>query len=290
MRTRITILFMFVMVFLFSGCALDIEQHNKLLTSSDVKSAIKKAGVHLDNCYRIEPEEFALNDIAPSIWEVTRKRDDHVFIYIFDNFEDRRIAAAEFYTDDFRSNLKPFLRPDYYPMCYETKNVLIVYTCKDDVYYPTKTMPRELYLTYLAVNNLKEIKQTVFTGESEYWKGTITLTEYEHILTADGRILTHEEWINAGNPEKLDDSEFRHMIYPRMTYKKADITSIDEINYHIVKPRGGSYSGSDQLLNRFRTVACGGFGSSVHGVTKDDVYVMTVRWNGNEEVMELKAK
>jgi len=96
-----------------TGCALDTKQYNKLLTSSDVKNAIKKAGVHLDNCYRIEPEEFALNDITPSIWEVTRKRDDHVFIYIFANFEDRRIAATEFYTDDFRSNLKPFLRSDW---------------------------------------------------------------------------------------------------------------------------------------------------------------------------------
>jgi len=282
---------LFIVITAFSsGCALDTEQYNKLLTTSDVKNAIKKAGVHLDDCYRIEPEEFALNDIAPSIWEVTRKRDDHVFIYIFDNFEDRRIAAAEFYTDDFRSNLKPFLRPDYYPMCYETKNVLVVYTCKDDVYYPTKTLPRELYLTYLAVNNLKEIKQTVFTGESEHWKGKVTLKEYQHILTADGRILTHEEWINAGSPDKLDDSEFEHMIYPRLMYKKADIASIDEIHYHIVKPRGGSYSGSDRLLNRFRTVVSGGFGSSVHGVTKDDVYVMIVRWNGNEEVMELKAQ
>jgi len=278
------------MVFVISGCALDIEQHNKLLTTNDVKEALKKSSVHLEECYRIDPEGFALNCITPSIWEVARKRDDHVFIYIFDNFEDRRNAVAQFYTEKFRLNLKPFLRPDYYPMCYETKNVLVVYTSKDDVYYPTKTLPRELYLTYQAVNNLKGVMQTVFTGESDHWNGKITLKEYEHILTADGRILTNEEWINASNPDKLDDSEFEHMIYPRLTYKKADITGIDEIHYHIVKPRGGSCSGSDRLFNRFRTVGIGGFGDSGHGVTKDDVYVMTVRWNGNEEVMELKAK
>jgi len=46
-------------------------------------------------------------------FEVGKKRNDRVSIYIFDNSEDRRITSAEFYTEEFRSNLNPFLRPDY---------------------------------------------------------------------------------------------------------------------------------------------------------------------------------
>jgi len=64
---------------------------------------------------------------------------------------------------------------------------------------------------------------------------------------------------------------------------------LNRIQYHIIKPRGsGTCSGSDRLLNRFRIAGHGGYGGSQR-VNEDDVFIMTVRWNGNEEVMELRA-
>jgi len=169
-------------------------------------------------------------------------------------------------------------------MCYET-TLFVFYTSKDDVYYPKSSLPRELFLIHLTITNLIDMSKTVSTGESKQWKGSITVKEYEHILTADGRILNHTEWVNAGMPEKLDDSEFEYMIYPKLMYKEADITKLDRIQYHIIEPRGsGSCSGSDRLLNRFRIAGYTGYGGS-HRFNEDDVFVMTVRWNGNEEVV-----
>lgn len=270
-----------------SGCALDTEQHKELLLAEDVKKALGNASVHLEECYRINSEDFILNGVAPTIWEVARNRDDHVFIYIFDNFKDRKKAEQQYWEnrEKLRYEMKPYLGENLPPMYYKAKNALVVYLIKDEHYYP-KPFPREIYLTSLAISNLKEIEKLIFTGESEHWIGKITVRQFEYILTADKKILSVERWINAGMPKK-EDYESGHLVSPQLTYKKADITNINEVSYRVLEPRG-HFEATERLNNR--SVGSGSSGGSGLGANKDDVFLITVRWNGNEEVMELRAK
>lgn len=279
-----------VIIAFSSGCALDTEQHKELLSTEDVKKALGNASVHLEECYRIKPGDFALNGVTPSVWEVSRNRDDHVFVYIFDNYKDRRNAVEEYWKtkEEFRYKMKPYLGKNIPPMHYEAKNVLVFYLIKNENYYP-KPFPREINLTNLAMRNLKDIKTIVYVGESEHWQGKITLKYYEHILylSLNEQILDPIECEKAGAP--IVDSDSAHLFYPHLTYKKADIDNIDRIHLHIEEPRG-SFSGSEQLFNKFTTTHLVGFGGSDRGATEEDVLVMTIRWNGNEEIMELRAK
>jgi len=127
------------------------------------------------------------------------------------------------------------------------------------------------------------------TGESEHWQGKITLKYYENILylSLDGRILDPKDCEKAGAPRV--DSDSSHLFYPQLTYSKADVYNVDQIYLHVEVPRG-SFGGSEQLVNKYTTSHLGGFGGSGRGAIEEDILVMTVRWNGNEEVMELKAK
>ena len=168
MKNRLSIFMLFIVIIAFSsGCALHTEQPKELLSTEDVTKALDNVSVRLEECYRINPEDFVLNGVAPTIWEVTRNRNDHVFIYIFDNFKDRRKAGQHYWEnrEKIRYEMKPYLGENLPPMDYEAKNALVFYLIKDEHYYP-KPFPREIILTNLAMNNLKELKTIVFTGVS----------------------------------------------------------------------------------------------------------------------------
>lgn len=257
-----------------SGCK---SNNNSLLTLKNVTGAFEKDGLRLRKDNSLSSSDFEYQGIKPSIFKLD-KIQGNLFVYVFKSYDDREQAYSHGSSEEKLSN---FLGGDTkWVRFYQARNVLLAVTIPRE---ETRSNPETIiYFQYLQsvdevvfkrLNNGKEI---VFKGEGPQWLSEITLKYYEHW------------WLDVKGVTQYDSY---HMMDPIIVkYKGTDISNIGEVRYEYESTAGigGSRSGAE--LGKDGYIRGGGGGGNGAFPREDNIFTMTVEWNGIKETFELRAE
>lgn len=129
-------------------------------------------------------------------------------------------------------------------------------------------------ISNVVFKDLNDGKEIVYKGQSTSWEGTFTLRYYENWWQDETGTLHKDSY---------------HKTYPALKYKMSDVGTVGTIDFEY-KTIGGGGSSNGAQLNKEGTVQLGSSGSNGFIPREEDNINFTVRWNGKEESMVLKAK
>ncbi len=272
MKFKTGIVLIMVFAFLMSGCNADQDVINDdLLTISKITTAFYENGIMLDKSEKSVPNVLNLNGIKPKLFKMTDINNNDTLVYIFDSYLERKKAIDEYKKrrDKF---IKPFVKEAANPYKYEAKNAIIF------VAFPMKNLISSEHhiknISNTVFEKLNDGKYMTFKGEGTDWEARIEFKYYENKYTDKNGGIAYDQV---------------YWEQPVLKYKKSNIESVGKVSYEFSAETGGSSSAS-----RFLTQD--GYIYGVHeessGVRPDEnsVYKITIRWNGKEEIFELKAE
>lgn len=253
------------------GYKIGEKPKNDILTLKTIVKTFEKQGISLKEESSVSSDEYALNGVKPAVFSLDEKK-GKLLVYTFKSFVERDDILND--TNKFNNT---FSLQEY---SFKAKNALVVYMASQ---IPTNEEEMKsigdtiTLISNIVFKDLNDGKGIVYKGQSESWKGTFTSNYYEHWWQDETGVLHHDSYYNA---------------YPTIKYKKSDIESVGTIDFEY-KTIGGGGSSSGATLNKDGIAELGrsgGSGGSGFIPREDDNINFTVRWNGREESMVLKAK
>jgi hypothetical protein len=106
------------------------------------------------------------------------------------------------------------------------------------------------------------------------WEGTFTLKYYEHWWQDEAGVLHQESYYNE---------------YPEIKYKMSDIEAVGTIDFQY-KTTAGAGSSTGVKLNKDGSANLGSSGGNGILPRKEEEINFTIKWNGKEESIVLKAE
>lgn len=250
------------------GYKIGEKPKNDLLSFKTIVKTLEKQGVSLKEDSSNASDEYALNGVKPAVFSIGEKK-DKLLIYTFKSFVERDDILKE--ANKFNNS---FSLSEY---SFKAKNAYLVYiasqspTTEEEMKSIGETVT---LLSSVVFKDLNDGKEIVYKGQSTSWEGTFTLKYYEHWWQDEAGVLHQESYYNE---------------YPEIKYKMSDIETVGSINFDY-KTTGGRGSSTGATLNKDGIAKLGSSGGSGLIPRGEDNISFTIRWNGKEESMALKAK
>lgn len=244
-----------------AGCEKAGPSSKVPLTLESVVQTFEREGVPLEKDTSTSPEKYRLNGVEPTIFWMGGTQ-ERLLIYIFDSLDD----TEEFW--DFLG-LEQFT----------ALNALIKYIpaqqpeSRDDYRNYIKTSKT---ISTIVFDKLNEGKRVVYKGEGENWEATVKLQYYQHWMTDENGINHYSNY---------------HMQSHDLHYKKPDIKEVGEVSVKF-EGSGHSFEATDTTLDHNGYLNAGSSGSSGYlgAKPREEIYHVTVEWNGKEEKFDLRAQ
>lgn len=265
-----------------------------ILSVNDVTRTLKKTGLALTPDSALNPEDYKMGDQVPSIYKLNAG--ENLFIYCFTSIGERNTEFREWEEKNRPINggmvQNMFTAQGKFSRQYAAKNTLIVCTLSKfpdtEAEFEQKVSPLLTTLSKAIFYNLNDGQKIVFQGESNHWKGKVTLNYYQHFWSDEQGVLRYDSW--------------NHEL-PTLEFKGDDRTITGNFSCEFKSSAGSSLrtdvSGfhPDQFsnengLNSYGGASAGslGFGGNNGAIPqKDEVYTVTVKWNNQQETFGLKA-
>jgi hypothetical protein len=240
------------------------------LSPEEVTGAFAADGLLLTRNKGVLPSAFGINGVLPDVYKIG-KTGDNLFVYVFPSIEDRRDACGQ----SMEEYGAMFSRYSQARRFYEARNVVVVYIPEDAPWNGNDLAARRFKrIGDVVFARLNDGKTLVFAGTGTSWEAEVLYKYYEHFWKDSGGALRYEGW-NSENP--------------RLKYRGSDNEEIGLIKYKF-ETASGSCSGTRSITNRYDSVPLGSSESNGALTREDDVYYVTVEWNGKTESFELRLK
>lgn len=237
------------------------------LSLNTIISTFNKGGLILKEDKLKSPEDFALNEIKPAIFNIGDRKDT-LLIYIFKSFLERDEILRQ--TDKFNN---PF---SIEQIPFKAKNALIVYIPyelpkTEEEYAPINKLISSI--SYTVFKQLNDGKEKVYKGESANWEGTFTFKYYEY-------------WLQD---EKAIHYDSYSWTFPEIKYKMPDINAVGPITFEY---KAGSESGKSTgiMLNEDGHADLGSGGGTGPIPRENEEVSFTIKWEDKEEHIVLKPQ
>jgi hypothetical protein len=250
------------------GYKIGEKSKNDLLTLKTIVKTFEKQDVSLKEDRSKSPEDYALNGVKPTIFSFGEKKDT-LLVYTFKSFVERDAIVRE--SNKFNN---PLSLLEY---SFKAKNAFLVYIASQNPI--TEEEMKSIGETITLISNivfkdLNDGKEIVYKGQSTSWEGTFTLKYYEHWWQDEKGTLRQESY---------------HMAYPAIKYKRSDIEAVGPMEFEYKTTTGrGSSTGVE--LKKDGSAQLGSSGGSGLIPREEDDINFTIKWNGKEENMVLKAR
>ncbi|MEA1962450.1 MAG: hypothetical protein U9N81_14480 [Bacillota bacterium] len=246
-------------------------KYAKPLTLEQVKTAIILHGLQLTDNKQEDANDYAINNVTPAIFTI--KPNNHILlIYVYESIELRKEVCSR--EGNVKYNLSQCLPKDKWVIqTYTAKNVWIVNMCNRKNLQPNPTSLLWKSLS-AAADILNDVKEIVFTDKSTYWDARLIVKYYRNMY-------------------KDKDDYNRYDMYSQQKGLVKHLGSDPESIHHIeYKYKGGSCGCSCtnapmQKIGNDYYFSIGGIGSNTSAY-KDDVYTLTIQWDGKKETLHLK--
>ncbi len=250
------------------GYKMGEKSKGDLLTLKTIVRTFEKEGIHLGKNNPKSFDAFELNGIKPAVFKIN-KTEDQLLIYTFKSFVEREdiVSGSNKFSNEYSIEEIP----------YNVKNAFIVYL-------PSKVPETENEITtFIKIRKsisdiifkyLNDGKEIIFKGKSKSWEGIVTLKYYEH-------------WWE--DERGKNNYESNHTIHRGIKYKESGINDVGPIAYEY-DTVGSSGSGTGILLDKNGYASLGSSGGNGMMVREKDVFNFTIKWNGKEEKLILKAQ
>ncbi|HHV07194.1 MAG TPA: hypothetical protein GXX69_03160 [Firmicutes bacterium] len=253
-----------------TGCTSPATEENDLakpLSLAEIVRALEENGLKLSPVRDESAPE--LSNFKPAVYQI-EDSDSRLLIYLFTTIEQRREAEKEYdprtITAHFHETYKALFSP------FSAKNAVIAYYIPEVGERELGSIPmpgiETVRATVFALNNGQEI---VYAGESDSWEAQVVVRYHHYFFKNEKGVLYND--LN-GTREVL----VRYKLDPKQ---------VETVDFSMTRPHGGS-KGSGLTLSSDGTI--GDIGSINHVPDKNDVYTLTLQWNGNEETINLQAK
>jgi len=261
-KGKVLLVLLVIVSLISSGCEKAETTSMAPLTLEAVVQTFEKEGVPLEEDTSTSPEEFRLNAVEPAIFRMGGTQ-ERLLIYIFDSPDD----IEEFFYDFFGWEQ------------FTALNALIQYIPAENP--ESRDNYRNFFKTSKTISTivfdkLNDGKRVVYKGEGENWEAAVKLQYYHHWMI-DKRGTNH--YSNC------------HMQSYDLHYKNLDIKKVGEVS---VKFEGNGHSSecTGGTLDHNGHLNAGGGGSNGYlGVEpREEIYHVTVKWNGKEEKFDLRAQ
>lgn len=241
---------------------------NDLLTVRTIVKTFEKQGLSLKEDKSQSADSFEIDGVKPVIFNMGDSKDTFL-VYTFKSFVEREKAIGK--TDRFKNNFS------LHEFSFNAKNSFLVYipSKMPETEEDMKKMGERIALISNTVfKYLNDGKEIIYKGESASWQGTVTLKYYKHWWQDETGRLHYESY---------------HEQYPVMKYKMADKEAVGAIDFEY-ETNGSSGNATGMQLNKEGYLNAGFSGGN--GVMSDekDIYNITIKWNGKEENVMLKAE
>ncbi|WP_461205067.1 zf-HC2 domain-containing protein [Clostridium sp. DL1XJH146] len=241
---------------------------NDVISLKTIVKTLEKEGVELEEDKSKSFDEYQLGGITPETFSVDGDKGT-LLVYNFKTISQRDEAVNE--SENYNKLNK---LPE---VSFKAKNAYLVYVLEEySVYDDEWSDIGEIVdlISDTVFQKFNDGKVMVFKGESESWEGTFTLKYYEHW------------WHDEDGTLKLDSYQDG---FPEIKYKISDIDSVGPVAVEYeIGSGGGSMTGatvdSDGKLDLFHTGGTGGI------IREDDEITFTIKWNGKEEKITMKAQ
>ncbi|HHW40521.1 MAG TPA: hypothetical protein GXX19_05095 [Syntrophomonadaceae bacterium] len=256
----------------FFNYRLSNKADDGLLSLYDVTGAFKAGGLQLING-RVGRAELELGGVRPALFKIANT-EDSLFVYIFKSIEDRKkVYDGPGYDPAGRNEVvrSLFSRYSPFPRLHEARNVLVVYTPEE---IPMNDAENQIFrkvadAVFTGLNNGRTL---IFKGSGTHWEAQLIYRYYEYWWKDSGGRWQYENWQTE---------------HPVLKYKGKDLEDVGEISYTCMAPSGGMSGHTTLDQNGYAITGSGG--SNVALTRKDDIYTVTVEWNGQKETFTLRA-
>ena len=137
--------------------------------------------------------------------------------------------------------------------------------------------------------NLNGGQQVVYQGESDTWQGKVILNYYNNFWTDEKGVLHSDSWNHEQHVLKFKGDSGKIKGNFSCDFKSA-AGETKLTNDSGFDPPTGPFAGSDSPGNYGAvTPGFGGIGGSGAMPLKDEVITVTVKWNNQQENLDLKA-
>lgn len=266
------------MLLIITGCTIKDNSDTSLLKEGDLITLFKQDDIKVKV---IEPEfqnELGHKGNIPTVVQLEDSR-FMVLIYTFENFEERRKAyREEFSSNEFNEKLRD-LKLDLNSSFNEAKNTLLFLVSdkhnKNDDGNMKKAFTAFEKIMGIVSNDIMKSKVYLYTGEGEYWEGSINLRYNENWLINDEGAIV--------------DYDSSHGQSAEIFYKGQDKEPVGtvEYNYEYITFMGSGKMSSypqDEGIHINTSRKSGGMPGD-HGF-----YRVTIKWDGKEETILFMAQ
>lgn len=284
-RRFMLIVILLAIVFVGGGCGADEEPSADLLTLDIVTDAFQRGGLQLEinNALEsLEPEDYELKGVSPTIYSLG-KTEDKLLIYIFDTYFD-----LDTYTNEETGVLREIPDILFRRGSFLARNALILYLpstipeITDQTAVSSQEGRQSLFqqemkrlvqtsntISDIVFEQLNDGKVATFLGESENWRGRITMKYWQH------------HWVNQDGLNKYSGDYTQHH---EIKYLSKDISEVGSVSYEY---EGSRHSGGvTGITLDSKGYSSAGSDRSRGWISKHpdkDIYHVTVKWEGQEE-------
>ncbi|MBC8059171.1 MAG: zf-HC2 domain-containing protein [Clostridiaceae bacterium] len=249
------------------GYKIGEKPKSDLLTLNTIVKTFEKRGLPLKKDTSKSPDNFLLSGVKPVIYSIGKNKDT-LLVYTFKSFVEREDIVN---TTNFNN---PYSLQE---IGYNAKNTFLVYMPSQ--ISNTETEMKSILETKGLISNIvfkyfNDGKQIIYKGESTSWTGTFTLKYYEHWWKDETGLLTYESYNDP---------------YQVINYKISDKESVGPIDFEYKTTVSGGTM-TDLELNKEGSLNISmGSGNGAMPRENDDIN-FTIKWNGKEEKIVLKAQ
>ena len=248
------------------GCGTEEKEAvpNGLLTLETVVGTLEKEGLGLEKDDSRSTDAFALNGIKPTVFKI-KNTEDTLLIYIGAPAVDEEATHRNLYSLE----RVPFA----------ARNALVVYMPSEipkneesvKAFAETRDLISNTIFKYL--NGGKEVP---YKGESAHWEVTGILKYF------------NDNWEDENGKSHYDGYHTEHF---ELQYKMSDIKEVGPVSFEYER-KGSSGTSTGLTLNDKGYASTGSSGGSgwLLFEPEEEIYHVTIKWDGKEEKIDLKAK
>lgn len=236
-----------------------------LLTLETVVETLEKEGLILEKDHSKSPGTFALNGITPSVFKINNT-EDTLLVYIGASVVDEEEIYGPF---SFSLERVSFV----------ARNALIVYMPSEipESEEEIKAFAETRSLIYNTIfKYLNGGKEVIYKGESAHWEVTGTLEYY------------NDNWQDESGKQHYDGY---HINGFELQYKMSNIDKVGPVSFEYER-NGSSGSSTGLTLNDkgYTSTGSGGGNGWLLFKPEEEIYHITIKWNGKEEKIDLREQ